>query len=86
MSAGKCGLIHTSFLTQLDNKSVESMIIILGILSVILNGNCCAKLVIFTSTVFHGKQFFFTCKHYKELASLLEVVEFNTYCMHVKKR
>lgn len=52
MSWGKYDLTHTSFLTQLDNKSGESMIIISGIPSVILDRNICVKLVISTSNIF----------------------------------
>lgn len=46
----------TSFLTQLGNKSSESMLIILVIPSIILNS---AKLVISTSNIFQEKHIFF---------------------------
>lgn len=66
MSAGKCGLTHTSFLTQLDNKSGELMLIILGISSVILNRNGCVKLVISTLIFSRKNTFFFIWKYYKD--------------------
>lgn len=66
MSAGKCGLIHTSFLTQLDNKSGESVIIILGIPSGILNRNSCVKSVISASSIFQEEHIFFSWKYYKD--------------------
>lgn len=52
ISGGKRALTHTSFLTQLDSKSGESVIIISGILAVTPNINTCVKLVISTSNSF----------------------------------
>lgn len=54
-SAGKRALTHTSLLTQLDNNSGESIVIISGILAVILNINSCVKLVTSTPNIFQDQ-------------------------------
>lgn len=86
MPAGKRDLTHTSFLTQLDNKSGESIMIISGILAVILNINSCVKLVISTSNIFQEQ-------HILSAGSIIKITGlsvvggwFNTYCMWGKKK